>query len=401
MPLVAAAIGFGTKIVAIKMMFQPIKFVGWPPFLGWQGIVPRKASVMASIACDTMTEYLIKPKDIFMKLDPQRVAQEIEGPLLEAVEDITREVAAHYQPGLWEMAPDRVKQMLIARIKAEAPKLIEQIMLDIQNDIDRVFDLKDMVVTNLTRDVRLLNRIFLEAGHAEFRFIRHSGIYFGFLIGLVQASTWAMTHQYSWSHWLMPAFGGFTGWFTDWLALKMIFNPKEPKRYLGIFEWHGLFLKHRKEVAAEYGRLIAREIITPDRIIDAILRGPMSDRMFSMVQKQVQRMVDQQAGLARPLVVFSVGSRQYQEMKKEIARKVMERLPQAMKSMEAYAADAIDIENTLVSRMQELTPKQFEGLLRPAFEQDEWILIAVGAALGFIVGEFQVQVMIHFASAAS
>ena len=127
----------------------------------------------------------------------------------------------------------------------------------------------------------------------------------------------------------------------------------------------------------------------------------MSDRMFSMVQKQVQKMVDQQAGLARPLVVFSVGSRQYQEMKKEIATKVMERLPQAMKSMEAYAADAIDIENTLVSRMQELTPKQFEGLLRPAFEQDEWILIAVGAALGFIVGEFQVQIMIHFASAAS
>ncbi len=401
MPLVAAAIGFGTKIVAIKMMFQPIKFVGWPPFLGWQGIVPRKASVMASIACDTMTEHLIKPKDIFMKLDPKRVAQEIEGPLLEAVEDITREVAAHYQPGLWEMAPDRVKKMLIERIKAEAPKMIEQIMLDIQNDIDRVFDLKDMVVTNLTRDVPLLNRIFLEAGHAEFRFIRHSGIYFGFLIGLVQASTWAMTHQYSWSHWLMPAFGGFTGWFTDWLALKMIFNPKEPKRYLGIFEWQGLFLKHRKEVAAEYGRLIAREIITPDRIIDAILRGPMSDRMFSMVQKQVQKMVDQQAGLARPLVVFSVGSRQYQEMKKEIATKVMERLPQAMKSMEAYAADAIDIENTLVSRMQELTPKQFEGLLRPAFEQDEWILIAVGAALGFIVGEFQVQIMIHFASAAS
>jgi hypothetical protein len=69
-----------------------------------------------------------------------------------------------------------------------------------------------------------------------------------------------------------------------------------------------------------------------------------------------------------------------------------------MKSMEAYAADAIDIENTLVSRMQELTPEQFEGLLRPAFEQDEWILIAVGAALGFIVGEIQVQVMLHFAA---
>lgn len=400
MPVVAATIGFVTKIVAIKMMFQPIKFLGIPPYLGWQGIVPRKAAIMASIACDTMTEHLIKPKDIFMKLDPKRVAHEIEGPLLAAIEDITRDVASHYQPGLWEVAPDAVKNLIVNRIKAEAPKLVEQIMLDIQNNIDTVFDLKDMVVTNLLRDVPLLNRIFLEAGEGEFRFIRNSGIYFGFVIGLVQATTWAFTHQYSWSVWIMPAFGGFTGWFTDWLALKMVFNPKHPTRYLGLFEWQGLFLKRRKEVAAEYGRLIAKEIITPDRIIDAILRGPLSDRMFGMVQKQVQKLVDEQAGLAKPIVVFAVGSRQYQEMKKVIAEKVMERLPEAMKSMEAYAADAIDIENTLVSRMQELTPEQFEGLLRPAFEQDEWILIAVGAALGFIVGEFQVQVMLHFAAAA-
>jgi hypothetical protein len=117
-----------------------------------------------------------------------------------------------------------------------------------------------------------------------------------------------------------------------------------------------------------------------------------------MVQKQVQKLVDEQAGLAKPIVVFAVGSRQYQEMKKVIAEKVMARLPEAMKSMEAYAADAMDIQNTLVSRMQELTPEQFEGLLRPAFEQDEWILIAVGAALGFLVGEVQVQVMLHFAA---
>lgn len=393
MPIVAALIGFVTKIVAIKMMFQPIKFLGIPPYLGWQGIVPRKAAIMASIACDTMTEHLIKPKDIFMKLDPKRVAHEIEGPLLAAIEDITRDVASHYQPGLWEVAPDAVKNLIISRIKAEAPKLVEQIMLDIQNNIDSVFDLKDMVVTNLLRDVPLLNRIFLEAGEGEFRFIRNSGIYFGFVIGCVQAVTWAFTQ----SPWVMPLFGGFTGWFTDWLALKMVFNPKHPTRYLGLFEWQGLFLKRRKEVAAEYGRLIAKEIITPDRIIDAILRGPLSDRMFGMVQKQVQRLVDEQAGLAKPIVVFAVGSRQYQEMKKVIAEKVMERLPEAMKSMEAYAADAIDIENTLVSRMQELTPEQFEGLLRPAFEQDEWILIAVGAVLGFMVGEMQVQIMLNFA----
>jgi uncharacterized membrane protein YheB (UPF0754 family) len=394
MPFVAAAIGFVTKIVAIRMMFQPIEFVGIRPFFGWQGIVPRKAATMASIACDTMTTKLIKPEDIFNKLDPDRIAKEIEQPLLEAVEDITREVAGHYAPGLWEAAPEAVKKLIIQRIQNEAPNIVKQIMLDIKSNIGSVFDLKDMVVSNLLRNKPLLNRIFLEAGSGEFRFIRNSGLFFGFAIGCIQASTWALTQ----SPLVMPVFGLFTGWFTDWLALKMVFNPKYPTKYLlGLFEWQGLFLKRRSQVSAEYGRLIAKEIVTPHNIIDAILRGPLSDRLFGMVQKQVQRVVDEQSGLAKPFVVFAVGSGKYQEMKKLVTDEIVKRLPATLKHIEGYAEDAMDLENTLASKMQELTIEEFEGLLHPAFEQDEWILIAVGAALGFMVGEMQVFIMEHLA----
>jgi uncharacterized membrane protein YheB (UPF0754 family) len=393
MPFVAATIGYITKIVAINMMFLPIEFIGRPPYLGWQGVVPRKAAIMASIACDTMTTKLIKPKDIFDRLDPERIAQEIEKPLLEAVEDITRSVAAIYSPGLWEVAPESVKKLIIHRIQDEAPSIVRQIMVDIKTNIDSVFDLKEMVINNLLRDKPLLNRIFLEAGHVEFGFIRNSGLYFGFIIGCVQAVTWALTHNV----WVMPIFGLFTGWFTDWLALKMVFNPKHPTKYLGLFEWQGLFLKRRLEVSAEYGRLIASEIVTARNVLEAVLRGSLSDRLFSIVQKQVQAAVDGQAGIAKPFVVFAVGSSKYQEMKKTVSVEFMKRLPDTMKHIEKYADDAMDLEKVLSLKMRELSVEEYENLLHPVFEQDEWKLIAVGAALGFMVGEFQVLVMEHLA----
>lgn len=392
MPFVAAIIGFITKIVAIRMMFQPLDFVGIkPPYLGWQGIIPRKAAVMASISCDLLTNRLIRPSDVFDKLDPVRIAETMEKPLLELVDDITRQVAAHYSPGLWEAAPQAVKDLIVRRIQAESPQMVRQIMIDIKADINAVFDLKDMVISALLRDRTLLNRIFQEAGSEEFKFIRNSGLYFGFAIGCVQALTWALTH----SIWVMPIFGGFTGWFTDWLALKMIFNPKQPTRYLGLVTWQGLFLKRRREVAAEYGRLIAREVVTARNVFEAVLRGPLSDRLFHMVTKQVQRMVDEQAGIARPFVVFAVGSGKYQAMKKMVAEELMKRLPDTIKHVESYATDAMDLESTLVGKMQELSPEEFESLLRPAFQQDEWILITVGAVLGFLVGELQVFIMLH------
>ena len=392
MPIVAALIGWVTKLVAIRMMFEPIEFVGWKPYLGWQGIVPRRAATMAAIACDTLTSRLIRPAELFARLDPDRIARETEKPMLDAVDEITREVASHYQPGLWEALPEGVRVRIIQRIQSDAPQLVRQIMLDVQQNIDRVFDLKDMVVGNLLRDKRLLNRVFQEIGAAEFRFIARSGLVFGFLIGCVQAVTWALTH----SALVMPIFGALTGWLTDWLALQMIFRPQEPTKYLfGLVEWQGLFLKRRKQIAEEYGALVADEVLTPRNIMEAILKGPLSDRLFNMVQKQVQQLVDDRAGMAKPFVVLAVGSTRYQEMKRLIAEKVMERMPDTMRHVERYAADALDIRNTLTSKMRELTPNEFEALLRPAFQQDEWILIAVGAALGFLVGELQVFLMLH------
>ncbi|MEK6807014.1 MAG: DUF445 domain-containing protein [Pseudomonadota bacterium] len=397
MPIVAAVIGYTTKLVAIRMMFQPIEFIGWDRALfgyklfGWQGIIPRNAARMATVATETMTTRLISPADVFGRLDPVRVAREVEPAMIATLEEVTREVASSFQPGLWEAIPEALRQRIIKRVQAEAPEMVTAIMREMQANLDQVFDLKDMVVTNLTRDKQLLNRIFQEVGRVEFRFIAHSGIYFGFIIGCVQAVTWALTH----SPWVMPLFGGFTGWFTDWLALKMIFRPQQPTKYFfGLFEWQGLFLKRRKQVSAEYGALIADEIITPSAIMEAVLKGPMSDRLYAMVQKHVQKNIDEQAGLAKPLVVMAVGGEKYQAMKRATAEKLIAQLPVAMKSVEKYAESAMDVRNTLITKMQELDEQEFEALLRPAFQQDEWMLIAVGAVLGFLVGEMQVQIML-------
>ncbi len=193
---------------------------------------------------------------------------------------------------------------------------------------------------------------------------------------------------------IMPIFGLFTGWFTDWLALWMIFYPIEPRRYFGV-EWQGLFLKRRAEVAEAYGSLIAKEIITPHNVIEAILHGPLSDRVLALIQRQLDREL---GSVAKPLLVFAVGSRRYQDMKLAISSRIMSRLPETMRYIEDYAADAMDIRNVLVSKMKQLAPREFERLLRPAFEQDEWMLIATGAVLGFAVGEAQVLLLEHLAA---
>lgn len=391
MPVVAAFIGYITKILAIKMMFSPIEFIGLKPFLGWQGIVPRKAEHMAGIACDTLTRNLIDPAEIWSKIDHKRLLKELEQPFLEAVESITSEVASTYQPGIWQAVPKTTKQRLYKRIQAEAPAAVELMMADIGKNLAQVFDLKAMIVKAMTQDKRVIIRILKETGSKEFDFIRRSGIYFGFGIGVVQAVTWALTH----SPWVMPLFGGFVGYFSDWIALKMVFRPMEPKKFFGVFTWQGLFLKRRLEVCEIHARLIAEEVMTARNLFEAAISGPASDRLYALVNKHVQDIVDDQAGYARPLMVFGMGSQRYQAMKSDITAKLMQRLPETLKHAEAFIDKELDMSTTLATKMRLMTPVQFEGLLRPVFQQDEKILIALGGLLGFLVGELQVYIMLH------
>ena len=72
-PFVAAIIGYTTKLVAIRMMFEPIEWIGIKGTpIGWQGIIPSKAAKMAGIAVDTMTSKLISTREIFERLEALR-----------------------------------------------------------------------------------------------------------------------------------------------------------------------------------------------------------------------------------------------------------------------------------------------------------------------------------------
>ena len=71
-------------------------------------------------------------------------------------------------------------------------------------------------------------------------------------------------------------------------------------------------------------------------------------------------------------------------MKLYIAQEIIKRLPETLKNVKQYTEEATDLERTLAATMTKLSLEEFENFLHPAFQQDEWILITVGALLGSV-----------------
>ena len=81
-------------------------------------------------------------------------------------------------------------------------------------------------------------------------------------------------------------------------------------------------------------------------------------------------------------------------MRKLVAQRLVDLIPVASQTVERYARDALDINSTIVSRMGRLSPEEFESVLRPAFKENEIIVVIAGAILGALIGELQVFFML-------
>ena len=140
---------------------------------------------------------------------------------------------------------------------------------DIGTNIDHLMDIKLMVIRHIEAKPELANRIFLEVGRKELKFIVNFGFFFGLLQGIPLIFVLHALPEW----WILPIGGVIIGYVTNWVALWMIFEPTEPHR-IGRFNLQGLFLKRQPEVADVYAKIIADDVVTLSHMGDELMNGP-------------------------------------------------------------------------------------------------------------------------------
>jgi uncharacterized membrane protein YheB (UPF0754 family) len=380
-PIVAALTGWGTNWLAVKMTFWPIEFVGIRPVLGWQGIIPRNARKMASIATDSSITRIGTLTDVVRQMEPDAIAAHVLRAADDHLPDLVADMASRQAPRVWANLPEPIRQAVIERARHRLPAVVDSLVADMTANIEQILDMRLMVVERLSSDRRLLNRIFLESGAKEFRFLVNSGFWFGGLLGIVQMILWILWP----TPWLLPVAGFMVGYLTNWAALYLIFEPVEPRR-IGPWVLQGLFLKRQDEISAYFADTASQELLTIRHFVDRMLNGPRSDRAMALIRRHIEPSVDEALGIARVGVEAAVGSREYQQVKDRLFQRAVELGPEPFDDPEFVASRGRLVRQEMYLRLSEMSPLEFTELLRPTVEEDEWKLIAVGAALGALAG---------------
>jgi uncharacterized membrane protein YheB (UPF0754 family) len=88
---------------------------------------------------------------------------------------------------------------------------------------------------------------------------------------------------------------GIVGYFTNFLAIKMLFQPKQGK----VLGWEGLVPKNKAKIAKSLGESAHRQLLSPDKIMNYIYEKDLLDKGLQKIGAWIDEIIHDKAMRSR------------------------------------------------------------------------------------------------------
>jgi len=112
---------------------------------------------------------------------------------------------------------------------------------------------------------------------------------------------------FKWTWCLLPFIAAVIGWGTNYLAVRMLFHPREEKRILGL-RIQGVFPKRQKALAEKLGKLVARELFSMEDVRKHMEGDEFIAHATETIEAKVDDFLQDKLAEAIPMAAMFLGS---------------------------------------------------------------------------------------------
>jgi len=190
---------------------------------------------------------------------------------------------------------------------------------------------------------------------------------------------------------VIPIISAFIGWFTNWIAIKMLFHPKEPKRILGL-TFHGIFPKRQKIFAEKLGKMISVEFLSYEDIEEKIANPKNLEKLMPMIGAHVDNFLKNKLSDEMPFLSLFIGDKTIKSLKKTFMQELEILFPQLMKSYAGHLQEELDLEKIVTEKVSAFSSDKLEDILYQIMSKEFRFVEILGGIIGFIIGIIQVMI---------
>jgi uncharacterized membrane protein YheB (UPF0754 family) len=200
------------------------------------------------------------------------------------------------------------------------------------------------------------------------------------------------------NYWLLliPVISAFIGWVTNWIAIKMLFHPREPKRILGI-TFQGIFPKRQQQFAEKLGKLVSDEFLSFSDIEEKISNPENLKKIMPVIENHIDDFLRTRLSNEMPVISMFIGDKTINKLKAAFMAEIETLFPKVMRQYAANLKTELDLEHIVVQKVSSFSSDKLEEVLYQIMSKEFRFVEVIGAIIGFIIGVVQILIT-HFTS---
>lgn len=190
---------------------------------------------------------------------------------------------------------------------------------------------------------------------------------------------------------LIPLISAFIGWFTNWIAIKMLFHPKEPKKILGI-TFHGIFPKRQQQFAEKLGKLVSEELLSFKEIEEKIINPDNLSKMMPLVEGKIDLFLREKLSSVFPMISMFIGPNTINQLKLVFMKELETMFPEIIGSYMKHLESELDLEKMVTEKVAGFSSDKMEMILNQIMSKEFRFVEIIGGVLGLLIGILQVLI---------
>lgn len=194
---------------------------------------------------------------------------------------------------------------------------------------------------------------------------------------------------------LLPFIGALTGWVTNWIAVKMLFHPKEPKNF-GLFKIQGVFPKRQKVMAEKLGNIVANELFSIDDVV-AKMKNADNTEVLGFVESKIDDFINIKLQASMPMLSMLLNADLNADLKAKIKNTLMTEIEEVIPGViESYAnklKTEVDVKAIVKEKVTNFSSDKLEEILVSIMKKEFKFIELLGGVLGFIIGLIQLALV--------
>ncbi len=190
---------------------------------------------------------------------------------------------------------------------------------------------------------------------------------------------------------LIPIISALIGWITNYVAVKMIFHPRRPVRFLGL-KIQGLVPRRQSGLAAKIGQTVESKLLTHDDIQGALRSPEVVAEIETVIEDQVDIFIRDKLG-SNPMIAMFLQGGMARNVRGMLVDQMKAAIPDITDRIFERAQPMLDLKSIVQRKIEEFDIATLESIIYSIANRELRMIVILGGVLGFVVGLGQVLIL--------